>query len=223
MGRGTPECSWAGIKALFLEIKNLSSESPALKIGLWVPLLLGRLALTLSKLYDLFLLHLTSHANTHMHREELQGSRSEGNCSLYSHIWVPKIWSDLLAGFSHVRCYWALPEAGNTFPSLNLCPRGPFLNAWRWLRVWEQMPVPWASPPLPPAEVGCSRFSVLVATGVSRGARHPSQRFALWLVNLSFLHAVGKMSLHEPLVSQTSLVWTVKDAGDLGYTPRLPV
>jgi len=66
--------------------------------------------------------------------------------------------------------------------------------------------VPWASPVLPMAEVGCSQFMALVAMGASRGAGNTSQRLLLQLVNLFFLHAVGKMSLHESLVSQTSLV-----------------
>lgn len=58
----------------------------------------------------------------------------------------------------------------------------------------------------PTAEVGCSQFMALVATGAIRGAGHTSQSLVLWLVNLSFLHAVGKMSLREPLLSQRSLV-----------------
>lgn len=78
-------------------------------------------------------------------------------------------------------------------------------------------------PGAPLAEVGCSQFTALVAMGASRGAGHTSQGLVLCLVNLSFFRAVGKMSLHKPLVSQTSLVGTVKDPGDLRYAPRLLV
>lgn len=94
-----------------------------------------------------FLLHLTPYANTYTCRTS--GKLKLGKLLLYSHIWVPKIWSDLPEGLSHVRCYWAVPEAGNAFTMLSRCPGGPFHHAWRWLRVGEQMLChghPWCSP-----------------------------------------------------------------------------